>query len=134
MIKVPSLEIDFPVATNGDIALINLESARQQSWSRFWQDPQRPGIAEYILEQEKLTAQYVGDLGALDRLDALVHQLDRISADSIRTALVHAQVSSTMHCFAEARDYATQAAVLGAPEEDISRLRHQTRVSADTPA
>ena len=32
--------------TNGDIAVNNLESSRQQSWSRFWRDALRPGIAE----------------------------------------------------------------------------------------
>ena len=62
----------YPLATDGDIAVINLESARQQSWSRFWQAPQRPGIAEYIVEQEQLAAQFLGDLTALDRLETLV--------------------------------------------------------------
>ena len=32
--------------TNGDIAVNNLESSRQQSWSRFWRVALRPGIAE----------------------------------------------------------------------------------------
>jgi tetratricopeptide (TPR) repeat protein len=122
MIEAPPLEIDFPPATDGDIAVINLESARRQSWSRFWQDPQRAGIAEYIVEQEQFTAQYVGDLGALERLDVLERQLDRVGADAMRTALIHAQVASMGHRFAEARGYLAHAEVHGAPPADISRL------------
>lgn len=122
MIEAPPPEIDFPVATDGEIAVINLESARRQSWSRFWQDPQRPGIAEYIVEQEQFTAQYVGDLGALERLDALVDQLDRVGADEMRTALIHAQVASMGHRFAEARDFLAQAEAHGAPLVDVNRL------------
>src|SRR5277367_6014213 len=105
MIVAPSLEIDFPPATDGNIAVINLESARRQSWSRFWQDPRRPGIAEYIVVQEQFTAQYVGDLSALERLDGLVEQLDGVGVDAMRTALIRAQVASMAHRFAEARDY-----------------------------
>ena len=108
MIAAPEHLLDYPLVTDGDIAVINLASARQQSWSRFWQDPQRPGIAEYIVEQEQLTAQYLGDLTALDRLETLVNQLDRVSADSMRTALIHAQVAAMAHRFAEARGHLTQ--------------------------
>jgi tetratricopeptide (TPR) repeat protein len=122
MIEAPSLEIDFPLVTDGEIAFINLESARRQSWSRFWQDPRRPGIAEYIVEQEQFTAQYVGDLGALERLDALMDQLDRVGADEMRTALIHAQVASMGHRFAEARGYLAQAESRGAPQADVNRL------------
>jgi len=123
MIEALSLETDFPPATDGNIAVINLESARRQSWSRFWQDPQRPGIAEYIVVQEQFTAQYVGDLSALERLDTLVHELDRASADAMRTALIHAQVASMAHRFAEARDYLAQAEAHGAPNADVNRLK-----------
>ena len=123
MIATPDHVLDYPLATDGDIAVINLASARQQSWSRFWQDPQRPGIAEYIVEQEQLTAQYVGDLTALDRLEKLANQLDRVSAGAIRTALIHAQVAAMAHRFAEARDHLTQAEACGAVPADVQRLR-----------
>jgi tetratricopeptide (TPR) repeat protein len=123
MIAAPDHVLDYPLATDGDIAVINLVSAREQSWSRFWQDPRRPGIAEYIVEQEQLTAQYVGDLTALDRLETLVNQLDRVSAGSMRTALIHAQVAAMAHRFAEARDHLTQAGARGAMPADLTRLR-----------
>ncbi|MGB7750469.1 MAG: hypothetical protein WCF88_02875 [Candidatus Acidiferrales bacterium] len=123
MIAAPDRVLDYPLATDGDIAAINLASARQQSWSRFWQDPQRPGIAEYIVEQEQLTAQYAGDLTALDRLEALVTQLDRVSAGSMRTALIHAQVAAMAHRFAEARDHLSHAEGRGAMPADVQRLR-----------
>ncbi len=123
MIEGPELALDYPIATHGDIAVINLESARQQSWSRFWRDPQRPGVAEYLVEQEQLTAQYVGDLGALDRLEALVNQLDLVSDDRMRAALIHAQVAAMAHRFAEASDHLTQAEASGAILADVQRLR-----------
>ena len=97
--------MDFPLATAGDIAVINLESARQQSWSRFWQAPQREGIAEYIVEQEQMTLQFLSETDALDRLDNLVQHLVRQGKDATRTSLIQAQVASTAHRFAEARRY-----------------------------
>jgi tetratricopeptide (TPR) repeat protein len=123
MIAAPDHVLDYPLATDGDIAVINLASARQQSWNRFWQDPQRPGIAEYIVEQEQLTAQYVGDLSALDRLETLVNQLDRVNAGAMRTALIHAQVAAMAHRFAEARDHLANAERRGAMPADVQRLR-----------
>jgi tetratricopeptide (TPR) repeat protein len=122
MNAVRALDLDCPVVTDGNIAANNLESARRQSWSRFWQDPQRPGIAESIVVQEQFTAQYVGDLGALERLDALVGQLDRVGADEMRMALIHAQVASMGHRFAQGRAYLAQAEVFGAPQADVNRL------------
>jgi tetratricopeptide (TPR) repeat protein len=119
--NAPTLDLECSVVTAGDIAVNNLESARRQSWSRFWQDPQRPGVAEHIVEQEQFTAQYVGDLSALDRLNTLTHQLDRVDPEAMRTAFIHAQVSSMAHRFAEARDYLAQAAARGGTAEDISR-------------
>ena len=58
-------------ATDGEIAAINLESARRRAWSRFAADAAAAGHAEAIVEQELLTAQFLGDLDALDRLEAL---------------------------------------------------------------
>jgi tetratricopeptide (TPR) repeat protein len=121
MIDAPVFEVDYPPATSGDIAVNNLDSARQQSWSRFWESPQRPGIAECIVEQEQLTAQFLGDLDAFDRLGTLVSQLDRIDNESIRTALICAQVASMAHRFAEAREYLALAEGRGAPPSATSR-------------
>lgn len=121
MIAEPEIDSRYLV-TDGNIAANNLESTREQSWSRFWQDPQRPGIAEYIVVQEQFTAQYVGDLAALERLDTLVRQLDRVGADETRTLLIHAQVASMGHRFAEARGHLAQAKAHGAPQADVHRL------------
>jgi hypothetical protein len=60
-----------PSATDGEIAVINLESARRRAWARFAQEPRLPGVAEGIVDKERLVAQFLGDLDALDRLDAL---------------------------------------------------------------
>jgi len=113
MIEAKDFETGFAPATAGEIAVNNLESARQQSWSRFWEEPQRPGIAESIVEQEHLTAQFLGDVGALDRLDVLTNQLARVDPESGRTALINAQVASMAHRFADAKDYLAKAELRG---------------------
>jgi tetratricopeptide (TPR) repeat protein len=122
MIAEPDIDLHFPLATAGDIAVINLESARQQSWSRFWQSPQREGIAEYIVEQEQMTLQFLSDASALDRLDDLVKQLVCVEAEPIRTSLIQAQVASTTHRFAEARGHLNAVEVYGTLPEAAIRL------------
>ena len=114
--------IELAPATDGEIAVINLKSALQASWNRFWRDPQRVGVAELIVEQEKQAAQYLGDLDAFGRLETLVNQFSRTDAESSRVALVQAQFASMTHRFAEARDQVAKAESLGAPSETISRL------------
>ena len=109
--------------TDGDIAVINLESARRRSWSRFYQDPLREGIAETVVEHEQLSVQFAGDLAALDRLEFLAKQLSQTDATSARTSLIQTQVASMMHRFAEARRHLEQAETRGAPEADVSRVR-----------
>lgn len=121
MIEAPEIDLAYPL-TDGDIAVNNLESARRYSWSRFWRDPLRPGIAECIVEQEQLTAPFVGDMGALDRLDSLVQCLDRVEAESPRTTLIRAQIASMGHRFAEAKRYLDEIGDWGELSEDANRL------------
>ena len=99
-----ALEIDL-LPTDGEIAVINLDSARRRSWTRFFADPLQGGVAETLLEQEQLTAQFAGHVEALDRLEALVGQLAEFDATSARTALIQAQVASMVHRFADARQF-----------------------------
>lgn len=113
-------EPDLPRATDGEIAAINLESARCGAWARLAHDARLPGVAETIVYNENLTAQFLGDLDALDRLGELLLQFARVD-DSFRSALVQAEVASTVHRFADARDYLAHAASLGAPREEIDR-------------
>jgi tetratricopeptide (TPR) repeat protein len=122
VLDAQDLELDFPLATAGDIARINLQSARQQSWNRFWQAPLRAGIAECLVEQEHLIAQFLGDLGAFDRLETLANELVRVDAESIRVHLIRAQVASMAHRFDEAKGYLAQAAASGAPPDSLNRL------------
>jgi tetratricopeptide (TPR) repeat protein len=111
-----------PAATDGEIAAINLESARRRAWSRFAEDPARAGVAEAVVDSERLTAQFPGDLDALDRLEALASQFARVD-ESFRAALVHAEVASTVHRFEDARDHLSRAGALGGPSEAIERHR-----------
>jgi tetratricopeptide (TPR) repeat protein len=108
--------------TDGEIAVINLESARRRSWNRFFVDPLREEVAETVVEQEQLTAQFVGDVQALDRLEALVGQLAQVEAASARAALIQAQVASMMHRFADARHFLARADIGGALSADVNRV------------
>lgn len=117
------MEIECLPTTDGGIAVINLESARRRSWSRFHQDPLREGVAQAVVEHEQLSAQFVGDLTALDRLECLAKQLSQTDAASARTALIQTQVASMTHRFEEARYHLGQAEIRGAQEADVSRLR-----------
>jgi tetratricopeptide (TPR) repeat protein len=116
------LELDHlgPSATDGEIAAINLESARRGAWARFRRDPRLPGAAETLVDHERLTSQFLGDLDALDRLDALATRFAEVD-DSYRAALVQAEVAATAHRFAEARAYLARAQLLGGPREAIER-------------
>ena len=120
MITIVEADRPCPSATDGEIAAINLESTRRRAWSRFAEDPTRAGVAETVVESERLATQFLGDLDALDRLDALVAQLARVD-DSPRNALVQAEVASTVHRFEDARDHLARAARMGGPCDAIDR-------------
>ncbi|HSI40114.1 MAG TPA: hypothetical protein VLA00_06150 [Xanthobacteraceae bacterium] len=109
--------------TDGEIALINLNSARLRAWGRFYCDPLRAGIAEGVLEAEQLTAQFAGDVMALDRLQSMTEHLARSDAASPRTALIEAQVASMLHRFSEAGGHLERARIGGAPSVDVERLQ-----------
>jgi tetratricopeptide (TPR) repeat protein len=113
MIDVYATDVEYSRATDGEIAVINLNSARQQAWSRFWQSPQRAGIAEYIVEQEQLTLQFLGDVDALERLETLIDRIIRMDLEPGRIAIIRARVASTAHRFAEARSYLQTAELHG---------------------
>ncbi len=115
-------EIERLPATAGDIAAINLESARQRSWNRFWRTPELAGVAELIVEHEQLTAQYVGDLGAFDRLEMLAGELCAAEPEAARAALISAQVACSTHRFADARRGLAQAVARGVPSDAADRL------------
>jgi tetratricopeptide (TPR) repeat protein len=108
--------------TDGEIAIVNLNSARVRSWGRFFADPLREGVAQTVVEQEQLTAQFSGDVRALDRLEALVAQLFEVDGTSARTALIQAQVASMTHRFGDARHLLARADLAGAPPSEVNRL------------
>jgi len=122
MSEALDLDLALPPATDGDIAVINQASTRQQAWDRFQRTPERPGLAEYIVEQEGIALEFFSDFNALDRLGLLVEQLAHTERESARTALIQAQVASMAHRFADARCYLTQARLRGAPAATINRL------------
>jgi tetratricopeptide (TPR) repeat protein len=109
-----------PSATDGEIAAINLESARRRAWARFAKDAHLPGAAETVVDLERLAAQFLGDLDALDRLEVLASQFAQVN-DSFRTALVQAEVASTVHRFDDARGHLARAKLMGGLREEIER-------------
>jgi hypothetical protein len=117
---IVELDDSCPSATDGEIAAINLESARRRAWTRFAQDPRLPGVAEAVVDKELLAAQFLSDLEALDRLNALASQFARVD-DSFRAALVQTEVASTAHRFEDARGHLARAALVGGPLEAIER-------------
>jgi tetratricopeptide (TPR) repeat protein len=121
MIEAPEIECPRSL-TNGEIAVINLKSARERAWSLFWRDPLRAGIAESLVEQEQLTAQFVGDLTALDRLEALARHLDRMEERSPRTVCIRAQVASMAHRFADAKRLLEEVEDWGSLYDEANRL------------
>ena len=122
MTEAALLDSECFQTTDGEIAVVNLNSARLRSWSRFYQGPQRPGVAETVLEQEQLAAQFASDLSALDRMEAFGEELGRLDASSARTMLIQAQIASALHRFSDARHYLAQASLGGAPSEDVKRI------------
>jgi tetratricopeptide (TPR) repeat protein len=100
--------------------VINMESARRGEWARFTHDARLPGAAEAVIDFERLALQFLGDLDALDRLDALASEF-AIVDDSSRAALVQAEVASAAHRFADARGHLARAARLGGPRAAIER-------------
>src|SRR5262245_4437636 len=113
------VELDHP-ATDGEIAAINLESARRGAWARFAQNARLPGVAEAVVDEERLAAQFLGDLDALDRLDELASQFARVD-DTSRAGLVDAEVASAVHRCDDARGLLARAAHMGGPFETIER-------------
>ena len=120
MNTIADVERPYPSATDGEIAAINLQSARRRTWACFAQDPCRAGLAESVIDQERLTMQFLGDLDALDRLEVLASQFARVDA-SFRAALAQAEAASTAHRFADARDHLARAARMGGSRKEIER-------------
>lgn len=120
MTAFAELDHPRPLATDGEIAAINLDSARRGAWARFARNARLPGVAEEIVDDERLALQFFGDPDVLDRLDTLALQFD-CADGSFRVSVVQAEVASTAHRFEDARGYLARAAQTDAPRETIER-------------
>ncbi|MBV9990555.1 MAG: tetratricopeptide repeat protein [Alphaproteobacteria bacterium] len=89
------------LATDGEIAALNLDSACRQAWARFGRAPRPQGLAETIVDMERLKLQFFGDTAALDRLETLA----RVDG----SPLVQAAAASAAHRFDEARRHLARA-------------------------
>jgi tetratricopeptide (TPR) repeat protein len=108
----------WPYATDGEIAAINLKSVCHAAWARFATDPCATGLADSVINGERMILQFLGDPRALDRLDDLAARFAGAD-DSFRSVLVHAQAASVAHRFEQARSDLAQAALMGGCRETI---------------
>src|SRR5271170_2843744 len=127
MMQLQRIDLGSPLVTDGDIAVNNLQSARRPAWSRLLRMPDRLDIAEYIVELESFTAQFLGDLQSLDHLETLVAHLDRTDPESSKALLIHAKVASIAHRFAEAKGYLAKIASC----EESSKVAERLLLSID---
>ena len=114
-------EPDLPRATDGEIAAINLESARRRAWARF---AQRPAPPRRCGGDCRITSGWQRNFSVIwTRSIAWKRSPRNLHAwtNSSRAALVQAEVASTVHRFAEARDHLARAALMGGPREEIDR-------------
>jgi hypothetical protein len=112
----------FPVATSGEIAVLNHRSARRRAWARFWQAPELPGVAEVAVEQEDVAQQFLGDVFALDRLTEIARRLERADDPPAHIPLVLARIASMQHRFVDADNHLATARAAGAPRAATRRL------------
>ncbi len=116
----PDLDRECPSATDGEIAAINLEGVRRRAWARFAQGAHHPGMAEAVVDAERLAAQFFGDLDALAVWRRSLRSLHAWTTHLARSS-IHAEVASTVHRFDDARSHLARARRMGAPLEDIER-------------
>jgi tetratricopeptide (TPR) repeat protein len=106
--------------TAGDIAAINLESARQRSWNRFWRAPSNRN-RRVIVEQEQLTAQFIGDLAPSIARDAR-GELARARA-GVRADRAHCSAGRVLDASIRGGEREpAQAMARGAPTDATDRL------------
>lgn len=107
--------------TDGEIAVINLQSERRAAWARFTRDARSPGAVEAVVDRERMTGQFLSDPYVLDRLQALAAQSSAVG-DSFREFLTRAQAASTGHRFTEARAHLARAAQSGGDQAPLKLL------------
>ena len=94
---------ELPLATAGDIAVVNLESSRERSWHVLSTWPDRRGTVKRIVEEEQHLVQYLGDATALDRLVTLSSSLCGNCSHSVECQVIAAQLASMRRCFSDAK-------------------------------
>ena len=111
-----------PSATDGEIAVRNLESARRAAWTRFARDARGDGVAEAVVDLECQAAHFLGNLEALDRMGALATGFES-AEESARASFILAKVASIAHRFEEAQRHLQRAAHLGGCLEALELQR-----------
>lgn len=121
--KSLNLALNMPSATEGVIALINLESSRVRSWHMLNSFPDRSETKERVLQEEQQRIMYLSDATALDRLQVFAETLCHDTPCSVGTQIFAAKVASMRHCFASAALHLAEAEALSPRNEDLDWLR-----------
>lgn len=115
--------IEFPLATDGYIAIHNHEGVLERCWHVILEQPSRKGTLEQLIDEENKRIQFLGDLEALGRLELLTTELLKSRPEDPQIYIAAAQVSSAAHLFSEAGHYLSRARELGGDENQISRIQ-----------
>ncbi len=108
--------------TSGELAVNNLTSSLDAAWWAWRRWPERPGIAERIVAEEQLRAQFCGDTAVLDRLEVLAEGLTDSMAGRAENHFLRAQIAAAGHRFSIAREHLREAEAAGVPDVDRARL------------
>ncbi len=120
--SAPATSVTPLPVTSGDLAVNNLTSSLDATWSVWRRWPERPGIAERIVAEEQLRGQFCGDITVLDRLGVLAEGLTDSMAGRAESHLLLAQIAAAGHRFSIARSHLREAQAAGVPDVDRARL------------
>jgi hypothetical protein len=114
--------VDLPIATNGQIAILNHEGVLERCWHVIQEQPDRRGSLEQLVDEENKRIQFLGDAEALDRLSFLSKELIIGKPKTPEAYIAAAQSSSALHLFDDSRQFLRIADDLGGDAQLIDRI------------
>ena len=97
--------VDLPIATNGQIAILNHEGVLERCWHVIQEQPDRRGSLEQLVDEENKRIQFLGDAEALDRLSFLSKELIIGKPKTPEAYIAAAQSASALHLFDDSRKF-----------------------------
>lgn len=118
----PNSISNIPLATDGELALLNHCSVLKRCWKVLENSFERTGIIESIIDEEQKRIQFLGDYSALDRLESLSSKILSIENPQYSHYLAVAQIDSARHHFLNAINHVNTARERGAPDEEVEPI------------